>query len=513
MTRQSEIDRVAFWFALVAIFGSKLVLIKTFSGSSPYWDQWDAEAAYLYKPYLEGQLQLQQLLSAHNEHRIFATRMIALALLELRGAWDPQLQMIGNAALHTAVAGVFLNLLWWSMDQLGRMFLLVFSAFILLLPLGFDNTLCGFQSQFHLVSLFSLLAIGLGYRSGAFAGSWWWAMALALLSFLSSANGSLTFLLLATLFFLQIAAGVRAGWREWFAVICMLGTFGITLMLVPHVAEHEPLKAHSIVQFAKAAAKVFSWPVLSGSPLLLLVNLPVVLFAWTIWRERPDRADRRWLVLGLAGWSALQSLSFAYGRTAAPVESRYLDIMVLNLAINVAAGLQLLSVGKNGDRSVAKSIGAVWIALIGITLGIQAEKALIGIQAEKALKSAVERSRAAQAHSRNVTRYLISGDPAALAIPAGEPAYAVIPYPSSERLRLLLDDATIRSILLAPLNPTFDGSAAASRLVSRGIFSGAVVLIKQALLSMGWPMFVGGFLLMLVTSVGYAQELVYRQHR
>src|SRR5690554_2887113 len=52
------------------VFASKLALLNAFASPLPFWDQWDAEAANLYKPYLDGSLSWQALFASHNEHRI-----------------------------------------------------------------------------------------------------------------------------------------------------------------------------------------------------------------------------------------------------------------------------------------------------------------------------------------------------------------------------------------------------------------------------------------------------------
>ena len=87
------------------IIGAKFSLIATYGSDLPYWDQWDGEAANLYRPYLQGKLGVGQLFSAHNEHRIFFTRLFALGLLEINDRqWDARLETVANALLHASVA-------------------------------------------------------------------------------------------------------------------------------------------------------------------------------------------------------------------------------------------------------------------------------------------------------------------------------------------------------------------------------------------------------------------------
>src|SRR6266576_6839573 len=70
----SSLNRISFFwlcssFSLL-LFGIKLWLINFYGNATPVWDQWDAEAKNLYKPFLDGTLSWHQLFAAHNEHRV-----------------------------------------------------------------------------------------------------------------------------------------------------------------------------------------------------------------------------------------------------------------------------------------------------------------------------------------------------------------------------------------------------------------------------------------------------------
>ena len=47
-------------------------------------------------PYSSGGLTWRQMFTLHNEHRIFFTRVLAMALVILNGQWDPHLQIVVN---------------------------------------------------------------------------------------------------------------------------------------------------------------------------------------------------------------------------------------------------------------------------------------------------------------------------------------------------------------------------------------------------------------------------------
>lgn len=60
------------------LFGTKFLLIDKYGNATPYWDQWDSEAHGLYMSFLNGRLGWEQLVAAHNEHRILIPRLLAI---------------------------------------------------------------------------------------------------------------------------------------------------------------------------------------------------------------------------------------------------------------------------------------------------------------------------------------------------------------------------------------------------------------------------------------------------
>jgi hypothetical protein len=77
---------------------AKLLLVEHYPMPVPFWDQWDGEAASLYLPFANDGLAWHQMFTLHNEHRIFFTRVLAMALIAVNGQWDPQLQMYSITA-------------------------------------------------------------------------------------------------------------------------------------------------------------------------------------------------------------------------------------------------------------------------------------------------------------------------------------------------------------------------------------------------------------------------------
>jgi len=182
--------RTAFIGLIVAIlFGIKLWLIGTYGNATPYWDQWDAEAANLYKPFLDGTLDWTNLFALHNEHRIFTTRLLALALLNINDIWNPMLPMVVNAGLHIASLVLCITLLTRVIGHKCLPALLVFSLVLFGVPYAWENTLAGFQSQFYFVLLFIIACLCFTVTQHPLSARWWAGVVCAMLAFLSLASG------------------------------------------------------------------------------------------------------------------------------------------------------------------------------------------------------------------------------------------------------------------------------------------------------------------------------------
>src|SRR5271166_3272771 len=91
------------WLWTLSLFltglGARLWLVGRCGSPLPFWDEWEV-ARVVYLPFFAGKLSLAALFSAHNEHRIFFTRVYSLVLLLLNGQWDSQVEMVGNAFIH-----------------------------------------------------------------------------------------------------------------------------------------------------------------------------------------------------------------------------------------------------------------------------------------------------------------------------------------------------------------------------------------------------------------------------
>ena len=162
------------WLAalFMVVLGAKLWLVQLYASPLPLWDQW-YEAERFFRPWMEGHLTWKAFFAAHNEHRIFFTRLLDLGVIWLNGRWEPLLQMTVNAFIHAAfVCGLAFCLWHFSGRKNGGVVCFLLAPFFAL-PYAGENTIWAFNSQIYLLDIVSLAALaGLGFGK---PGGWrWW---------------------------------------------------------------------------------------------------------------------------------------------------------------------------------------------------------------------------------------------------------------------------------------------------------------------------------------------------
>jgi len=415
---------------LLIIFGAKIWLISHYGGATPYWDEWDGEADKLYRPYLEGTLHFWSLFDADNEHRIFFSRLLWLGLLLLERRWDPLLQMVINASLHVAAIGVLLVMVTQELRVRSAAAVAIFTAAVLAIPYGWENTLMGFQSVYYFYLLFVFLSVWLHSRSPAWSLLWILATVFAVASYFNISSGALTPLVLCAMSISQIVLGSRKlDYREWVGMAAQC-TLALGMMrFIPLVSG--TLMAHSIGQFVSAFLMAAAWPL--SPAFAVVVHAPMIALVASLMKERPNLGDNRWIFFGLWIWLGMQFASLAYGRANGFVtSSRYLDFFLVGLILNFTVVLRLL---PDRPRLSIYFLTSAWLLVISIGLVHEA--------IHNTVPSVVEKHHINDIETRNVRGYLTTGDFGFL---NGKPPLA-IPYPDANRLRTLLDTPVIRAIL------------------------------------------------------------------
>jgi hypothetical protein len=463
------------------LIGSRAAVIAYAGNPTPYTDEWDGEAANLLKPYLEGQLTVGDLFHAHNEHIIFFTRLLTLGVFKISGYWDVILQMIANAIIDAATIVAIAYALSRPLRGGWATAAIVLSALLNALPLSYDNILLGFNTHFYLLLAFSFASLWLMADSHAWSPRWAAGSLFGLASFLCMASGALTLAAVTGLCLIQVACGRRGGAGEWLGIASLAAATALLVSLIPHVPSSDVYRAHSIGQFLSAVFELMSWP--APPNLGSLMALPSVLFCLITFADRPPLSDARWFNVAAFGWVLTQSAAFAAGRALIPVETRYLDTLLIGLAINLTSFFWLAASGAFSAkvRTWLSAALATWLIIVAASL----------IYPKHPLPGSMElRRQAARVQEKNLRGYLASGDASFL---AGEPLMD-IPYASAGRLRELLDTPSIRAVL-------------PPQLLSRGRLPSWVEAFKATFLGGAYGWLGAGIILLIAVLIGETTAL------
>ena len=429
---QKILQYCAFIFIL---FGVKLALISNYANATPFWDQWDAEAYFLYKPYLDGSLQIIDLFGLHNEHRILTTRLLALGLLELNQLWNPLLQMIVNAGLHVLAICLCISLMVKVTGDQYLKTLLFFSVIIFSIPYGWENTLAGFQSQFYFVLLFSILCIWFVVDNEPLSIHWWIGFFCGIFAFLSFASGFIAIAAAASIGLLQWIVNIRKTKKQLIATVLLFGLIFIGVWLTPSIPGHAVYKAASTMQFFDALIGIFSWPVQPSFFRACFFQLPALVFTVVMFFQRPQAIDKRWYLLALVVWIFGQAMSIAYGRASSYASSRYLDLFAIGILVNFVCILSILQNTAIKNLVVKTIFFIAWIVIVFISMGKFANNNISGQLELKHANSLLQ--------EENLKKYLMTNEIAHLKNKSLEH----VPYPSAERLSLILQSENIQKIL------------------------------------------------------------------
>lgn len=447
--------------AALVVIGAKIWMVAHYGSPTPFWDQWDVEGALLYPKYLGGTLQISDLIAPHNEHRLFFTRVWLLLLLDLGGYWDTILQMLANALILGVFVALFIAAFRPILDSRSWLVFALFSMVMFALPLGWENTLMGLNSHFYFLFLFTVFGLVVIIDAAAFAPRWWLAVLRLILSYFCVASGALTVAAEFAVGVVQFVVGRRSGLRELLALAILAGLTVAMVHYTPTVADHAPLKAHSVGHFLQALMGIMSWPASKITTFFVWTTVCAILTQAPAWlmiidtiRRRPPLTDRRWLAVALVGWVTLQALAVAYGRAAAGIAPRYIDLLAVGWLLNGACLLYLLSAcpALRLRRRLAVGAIAAWLlpALAGTILNIQ-----------YSIRDMAESGASGRAATENLRAYLDTGDINALQ----NKARLDISYPDPQRLAMIASTPIIRALL----PPALVGEASAVRARERGL--------------------------------------------
>jgi hypothetical protein len=433
-----------FYFKLLAvalvIFSARLWLIHNFGSSVPFWDQWDAQGSSIFPSWLNNTLIFSDLLKPHNEHRIFFTRILSLFLMVVNdNQWDPLVEISINALLFTFTTVIFIVILNQFLDRDIRNLELFAISLLWSIPYAWENTLGGFQSQFYLMLLLTLLALW-GLLQDNFSVKWWLGASCALAAYFNLASGFFmsVVIIILKLYLIAIDKGNRRSHLPTLLICALITT--ISVMLLVKIPGHAVLKAHSVTDFLLTFGKSLAWPWVIYPWLSLILYLPfLALVLRIVWLRRyPSSAEI--FVLALGGWVILQAASMGYARSAggSSPTSRYMDILAFGVVVNLFAFYFITQPWYNLTRCLKPAFyvfACFWQVLVVIGLG--------GLTVVGSWPAIQQKQFQGIEQLKNTREFIRTGQINAL---QNKPLLH-IPYPDPNRLAYLLANPKLRRIL------------------------------------------------------------------
>jgi hypothetical protein len=422
------------------IFTAKLLLMRDHPMTVPFGDEWDGYGLVLYVPWARCSLSWRVMFSLHNEHRPLIARLLSLALLTANGQWDPRVQQVANAVLHSLVAVFLVVALWIANERQGLEVLVLIAAVTFALPFSWENTLWGFQSAFYFELLFSVLALWLTLRHRVGSWSWFLGWACALCGLFTSAGGVFAPLSIIGVNALKLADDPREWRRSLVGAAAAAGVLVLGIAVAaPPLPGHYFLKAKTLVEFSRAFAHNLAWPWVDDSKLGVFVMwLPVAVLVVTRLARRARTTEMERFILGLAMLVVFNAAAIAYGRGAGGSRpaSRYMDFLNLGLIANAASIVGYIGrAPTTPTRRLTWGVLAAWLIFGAIGAGRLAGQALPDLRARRQFGAA---------YVSNVRKFVITGNKAEFA--SKRPFYE-LPYPDAQVLATILTDPYVRQIL------------------------------------------------------------------
>lgn len=429
-------------FFVLPVLSLKWLLVWRYGNATPFWDQWDAEAAYLYLPWVQGQMELADWFRAHNEHRILLPRLLLIGLFELNGGeWNPVFQMAVNAMLHVLALALLMVWLGQALGRRGRVVFWIAGLLLLLPPFGHQSVLEGIQSAYYFFFLFSFIHLHSMASDAVFCWRWWWGLVAGVLSYLSLASGSITLLSGA----LVLAARACSYWCSGapskpavksavVAVLVLACMVVASVALTPTQSAHAVMRSHSLSETVHAAITLLAWP----SPIrwlgLVIMQLPWVVLMIRMAFQANYRTSWHFFMMGVGLWVAGHVAAISLARATEVGATRYLDILVISLPLNMAAWLTLQHDFRSWAKTVWYSLGFLWVVLVCWGCVHQLPQVWEGLG---------HRRVTALAQEQNLRAYLCTGDIRYLQ----DQAVLHVPYPHPSRLARILQTPGVRSFL------------------------------------------------------------------
>jgi hypothetical protein len=327
-----------------------LYAIYTYGVPVPYWDQW--ELVPLLQKMHDRDLRIADLWAQHNEHRIILPQMVMLALASVSG-WNICYEFATNYILAVAIFLFLWSMLRNTFQNKPPAWLVIAFSLVVFSPIQFENWLWGWQIQFFMTLLGTVVAVWSLQRWPGSLKGLLVAIAAAIFAAYSLSSGLFVWVAVMPMIFFTKPRNWRllVGW-------CLAGAATIGLYLYHYV---KPAEHPSLLLFMKAPAEFARYVLMYlGSPLgfgnltaamtagIAIPAVGGILFILVLRRNRGELAAiLPWLVLaiqaiicatatgiGRLGFSARQALSSRYATLASLLLLAALVILARWMAVS-----------------------------------------------------------------------------------------------------------------------------------------------------------------------------------
>lgn len=361
---------------VLVVFGVRVWGVADFVSWAPYLDQWKAEVFEVLLPLGRGTLRSIDLVAEHNDHRIVSTRILTILMVWANGEWDNRVTAVLGLLMQAMTIAWVSVLALKSLGPMRGALVAAAAVWPAFLVCDWENVVSGFQTQFHVLTLGSLLVLSLfpDARIRSVAG----VAVLLLAAFLPLTMGSgfcTALAAAAALGFVWLVSRERSGsWMVLAAAFASIAALGIKLR--PEFHALDSYHAHGVGNWWRAFVGYAAWPFPAAEWGLLALWLPWLLLIGCILRRRVA-SPFEMFVVGLGVWILLQAAGLAYGRAGflPLVSSRYTGLLVWSGVANAAALALILPTRKiaYGPGLVSIVLTLLWGAALATGLTVRSQ--------------------------------------------------------------------------------------------------------------------------------------------
>ncbi|ALG68113.1 hypothetical protein [Beggiatoa leptomitoformis] len=374
-TIKNDLTSVEIFAIVLTIFTARLWLIAWLGSPMPFWDEWDNQAG-LVQAFAHNDLTIKSFFAPNNEHYVLWAHVLTLAIVQLTGVWNTLLEMIISACIASMTAVALFRLVQPFLTPVWQLFIFCSLAVLWSLPLGWMNTVWGFQSAWFVLFLLSIFTVNGLLVHQPFTWQWWFGAVCGFLAFFSVSSG---FFMLLVIVLLKIYLAIvdKTQRRSHLLTLLISVVFILpSLIFILQIPQTELMwgKVNTLEEFMLALGKALAFPWV-GRPLFSLIfYFPFCIFMVRIFWQRRVPTTLEQIILVLGGWGILQAIALAYGRgNAVPYPSaRQMDIFLFGVLANILAFYSLSRVEELPTRFIfwVKSYFAVWLFLFVSGLGL-----------------------------------------------------------------------------------------------------------------------------------------------